>query len=74
MGLKHYLTDSLGAVGTDLKLLSWFFEKNMIEPVPGLKSRDFAYLLRQLGMNYRARGFLKEAVDPLPAGHSTNFR
>lgn len=65
MGDRHHLTDALGAVGTDFEILSWFFAVDMAEPVKDLKPWSQAYLLRQLGMNYRTMVLFRPSTDRL---------
>ncbi len=59
---KSYLRDALGAVGTDLSLLSNFFENNFGPLVHGIKDKAIqGAIFREVGLDLRLIGRLNES-------------
>jgi tetratricopeptide (TPR) repeat protein len=65
--LDFYNSKKLGAVGSDLAALSWFFDKPYATPVAALQPSDQAWVLWMAATGLRAQGRLAEA---LPAMHT----
>ena len=57
----------LGAVGTNLSLLSSFFETPWTQPVAALSLADQIWMISHAGFTLRAVGRLADAVDPMKA-------
>jgi tetratricopeptide (TPR) repeat protein len=67
-GDKFYLTDKLGAWGTDLSLLASFFETPWTRPLAILSLDDQSWIVSQAGFSLHAVGRLSDAVEPMWAG------
>ena len=67
-GLVFYSSRMLGAVGSDLAAVSWFFEKPYETPVGNLRESVRSWLLNQAALRLRAVGRLAEALPALRAG------
>lgn len=67
-GEAAFNTRNLGAVGTELTVLSSFFLSYWQLPVPELKEYDKAYVLSEAGYALRTLGQLKESTHPMQAG------
>ena len=63
-GIEFYSSKKLGAVGSDLAALSWFFEKPYATPVATLTSPYQSWLLGEAGLYLRGLG---RFADALPA-------
>ena len=67
-GNAFFNTKKLGAFGADLVTISGFFYSLWDKPVAGLTGADKAKVLNEAGIDLRALGRLKEAVQPMQAG------
>jgi tetratricopeptide (TPR) repeat protein len=65
--IEFYATRKLGANGSDLAAISWFFIKPYEAPVAALKAADGAWLLGLAAIRLRAQGRLVEALPVLRA-------
>lgn len=63
-GTDHFHWHTLGAYGTDLVVLSGFFQKPWEQTVPELTDREKGFVLNEAGVDLRALGRLQEAVQP----------
>src|ERR1039458_5722461 len=66
-GEEFYLTEKLGAFGTDLSLLANFFETPWTQPAATLSPADQSWVISQAGFILRAVGRLADAVEPMQA-------
>jgi hypothetical protein len=66
-GNEFYSTDKLGAFGSDLAVLSNFFDIPWSNPVYGLPDKIKALVLSWAGFRLRALGRLREAAQPMQA-------
>lgn len=64
-GNRFYLMTRLGAFGSNLSLLSNFFETPWIQPVTTLPRYDQAWLLAEAGSTLFALGRLADALAPM---------
>jgi tetratricopeptide (TPR) repeat protein len=61
--IEYYTSQMLGALGTNLAAISWFFETTPYEiPVSNLHTRDRAWIVGQAALALRAQGRFKEAL------------
>jgi hypothetical protein len=60
--LQFFSIEKLGAVGSDLSAISWFFEKPYEAPVATLTAADQAFVLRDSAYCLRAQGRYDEAL------------
>ncbi|MEA2892851.1 MAG: hypothetical protein QOI05_3644 [Bradyrhizobium sp.] len=65
--LEYYSVLRLGATGSDLAAISWFFDKPYDTPVVALEVADRAWVLGNANFQLRAQGRLTEAK---PAGYA----
>ncbi len=63
-----FLTDMLGAFGTNLSLLANFFETPWSQPVTGLSEADQSWIVGDAGHALRALGRLADALEPIRSG------
>jgi hypothetical protein len=66
--LEFYASDKLGALGSDLAAITWFFEKPYEAPVATLDEAARSWVLGQASFFLRAQGRFAEALPPLRAG------
>lgn len=62
-----FIVRKLGAMGSHLVCLSYFFETTWHTPVGNLTEEDRAFVLNEVGYNLSALGRLTEAAEPLKA-------
>jgi len=67
-GNEGYLVNKLGAFGSDLAALSFFFAHPWSQPVAGLMEAYKAVVLGWAAFGLRAMGRLQEAIQPMKAG------
>ena len=60
--IRFYTANSLGAWGTDLAGISWFFDRPYETPAAALKSPDRGWVLNYASNGLAAQGRLKEAT------------
>ncbi|NIO70327.1 MAG: TIR domain-containing protein, partial [Anaerolineae bacterium] len=70
-GDKFFSTEKLGAFGTDLAVLSGFFDSPWRQPIAGLTEAAEGFVLSVAGYNLRALGQLAEAAQPMRAALAT---
>ena len=58
----------LGAVGSDLAAISWFFDRPYETPVATLTPPDRSWVLSEASFGLRAQGRLQEALPAMRAG------
>lgn len=63
--LEYYASKKLGASGSDLAALSWFFDKPYAAPVDALRPTDRSYVLNQAALRLRAQGRFAEALPAM---------
>jgi tetratricopeptide (TPR) repeat protein len=73
-GNEFYLTQKLGAFGTDLSLLANFFETPWTQPVATLSPADQAWLINCAGFALRGVGRLADAVELTQAGAEADVK
>jgi tetratricopeptide (TPR) repeat protein len=66
-GDEHFNWRKLGAFGSELSVLSGFFETLWSKPVEGLTEDDKGFVLSQAGLCLRALGRLSESAEPIKA-------
>ncbi len=66
--IEFYSEKKLGAVGSDLSAISWFFDKPYETPSATLTLSDRAWFLNEAGYGLRAQGRLQEALPAMRAG------
>jgi len=64
---ESYASKRLGAIGSDLAALSWFFDIPYEAPVATLTAADRGWALAEAGYNLRAQGRFVEAVSAMRA-------
>ncbi|NQZ11356.1 MAG: TIR and AAA domain-containing protein [Algicola sp.] len=64
---RAYIVHNLGAFGTDLACVAYFFDKTWNKPAAGLTDEDKAATLNWAGFSLRGLGRLYEAVEPFVA-------
>jgi hypothetical protein len=67
-GIEFYASRQLGAIGSNLAAISWFFDRPYQKPVETLTPRACAFVLGEASYYLRAQGRLQEA---LPATRAT---
>ena len=65
--IEFYSIRKLGAVGSDLAAIAWFFDRPFETPATGLPPRDRAFVLGQASYGLRAQGRLHEALPAMRA-------
>jgi tetratricopeptide (TPR) repeat protein len=60
--IEFYLEKKLGAVGSDLAVIAWFFNTPYSKPASALTASDGAWVLGEASRRLRARGRLQEAL------------
>ncbi|NIO07114.1 MAG: tetratricopeptide repeat protein, partial [Deltaproteobacteria bacterium] len=66
-GKEQYINHKLGAFGSDLAVLSHFFEKPWAQPASGLPEHEKAVVLSWAAFGLRSQGRLHEAIQPMKA-------
>ena len=69
--VEFYALRTLGAFGSDLAAISWFFEKPYETPIATLAPANRAWVLSQASFALSAQGRLAEALPALRAGLRT---
>ncbi len=64
---NDYINSKLGAFGSDLTVLAWFFERPWDKPAESLTEHRKAVVLSWAGFSLRALGRLGEAAQPMKA-------
>ena len=64
-GRHHYLTNALGATGTEIHLLGFLFREPWTRTVDTIQGEHALYAFRQVGLALRALGRMREAVPCL---------
>jgi len=67
-GEEAFSTKKLGAFGSELAVLSGFFDSPWSHPVAGLTEASQAFILGQVGYYLRTLGRLAEGSQPMQAG------
>jgi hypothetical protein len=65
--LEFYARSLLGAIGSDLAALSWFFDKPYAAPVAALAPKAQAWALAEAAFYLRAQGRFAEALPAMKA-------
>jgi hypothetical protein len=65
---EFYLRAKLGAIGTDLAAVSWFFDKRFEAPAAALREDDKAFILSVASLALTIHGRLTEALPARRAG------
>ena len=65
--LEFYSVHKLGALGSDLAAISWFFGKPFVSPVSALRDADRSWALNQAVSQLRAQGRFAEALPAMRA-------
>jgi hypothetical protein len=66
--IEFYSYRKLGAVGSDLAAISWFFEKPYEAPIATMTTADQAFVLNVASVCLRAQGRFAEALPAVRAG------
>ncbi|HSS49119.1 MAG TPA: TIR domain-containing protein [Thermoanaerobaculia bacterium] len=72
-GENYYCAQKLGAFGSELTVLSGFFDHLWDQPSAKLTPAGRAFVLNNVGFDLRALGRLVEAVQPMQAGFEASF-
>ncbi|MBC7930147.1 MAG: TIR domain-containing protein [Rubrivivax sp.] len=64
---QAFLTKTLGAIGAELGIMSYFFEAPWHKPVAALSRANQSFVRFKVGFDLRAIGRLTEALEPLKA-------
>ncbi len=70
-GIEFYSLYILGAIGSDLAAISWFFDRPYETPAAALMPRDRAWVLGEAGSRLSAQGRLLEALPAMRAALQT---
>ena len=65
---EFYARDKLGAFGSDLAAISWFFEKPYETLIATLAARYLSWVLNEAAITLRAQGRFAEALPAMRAG------
>jgi hypothetical protein len=65
--VEAYAISKLGAVGSDLAALTWFFDKPYATPVPALRPEAQSWVLAEAAFRLRAQGRFAEALPAFRA-------
>jgi tetratricopeptide (TPR) repeat protein len=60
---NYFITKILGAYGTNLAVLAFFYKKKWNKTVVGLKKEEQATVFNSSGMCFRSLGHLREAIE-----------
>jgi hypothetical protein len=66
--LEFYAGDKLGAMGSNLAAVAWFFDRPYQTPAAALSPRRQAWVLGEASLDLRARGRLQEALPAMREG------
>jgi hypothetical protein len=66
--VEFYSGKKLGAVGSDLAAIAWFFDRPYAAPAATLTPPERAWVLNVASMGLRSQGRLKEALRAMRAG------
>ena len=66
--VEFYAVNKLGAAGSILAAISWFFDRPYETPAPALTQSDRAWVLSEASFALRAQGRLQEALPAMRAG------
>ena len=66
--IEFYTSRKLGAVGSNLAAISWFFDRPFETPATALNLQDGAWVIGEAGFRLRAQGRLLEALPAKPRG------
>ncbi|KAF0106510.1 MAG: SEFIR domain-containing protein [Anaerolineaceae bacterium] len=72
-GEEEFAFRKLGAIGSELAIISAFFDPPWLKVVGGLREQSKAYLLTSAGFDLRALGRLTEAAQAIQAGQENNI-
>jgi tetratricopeptide (TPR) repeat protein len=67
-GRKAYSAKTLGAIGSDLNAIAFFFDEPWSRPHGALSEQAQAWLLNEAGFSLRVMGRLAEALAPMQGG------
>lgn len=67
-GIKFYAAFMLGAFGSDLAAISWFFDKPYVIPVPALRPASQSWVLAVAAFALNAQGRSPEALAAMHIG------
>ncbi len=70
--IEFYASKKLGAVGSDLEAISWFFDRPYETPAATLSPPDRSWVLNYAGSGLRAQGRLQEALPAMRMGLQMN--
>jgi|HubBroStandDraft_2_1064218.scaffolds.fasta_scaffold05884_2 tetratricopeptide (TPR) repeat protein len=70
--IEFFAGGKLGAIGSDLAAISWFFEKPYKIPVATLRKQDQSWVLGEAGFRLSALGRLVEALPAMHAALQAN--
>ncbi|HEX8165414.1 MAG TPA: TIR domain-containing protein [Beijerinckiaceae bacterium] len=65
--IAFYASQKLGAIGSNLAAISWFFDKPFMTPVAKLKAADQSWVLSEATFYLRAQGRFAEALPAMRA-------
>jgi tetratricopeptide (TPR) repeat protein len=65
--IEFYATSTLGAFGSNLAAISWFFDRPYETPAAALTPPDRAWVLSEASVGLRAQGRLQEALPAMRA-------
>ena len=63
--IEFYASQQLGAIGSSLAAISWFFDKSYATPAGALTEPDRAWVLGEASFYLRAQGRLQEALPAM---------
>jgi len=66
-GIEFYSTSKLGAFGSDLAAISWFFERMYSSPIDALTAAGQAWILNQAAHGLQTQGRFAEALPAVRA-------
>ena len=66
--IEFYAGHKLGAVGSDLAAIAWFFDRPYDTPAAALTPADRAFILSEASYGLRAHGRLQEALPAMRTG------
>jgi len=65
--IQFYASRKLGALGSDLSAISWFFKEPYVKPVATLRPAARAFVLGEAAFRLRAQGRFAEALPAMQA-------
>ena len=66
--IEFYSKNNLGAFGSDLAVISWFFDKPYETPIATLNAADQSWVFGEASVILRAQGRIAEAASAMRAG------